>query len=147
MKKLFKLIAASTLAFAMLVGLPTTAMASEPVNTVDIETVDSTDVARASTLIKSYTCNKIITKGATLDSVTLNSRAKTIEFCVNGTGGNVIIRLTNPSTGDSRSFTAIGDGRWSSITYTSYMTTGTYNVTVEYVSGIAHNQLKMNFYN
>ncbi len=148
MKKFSKLIVTSMLAFAMLVGV------SIPVKAAELQTManDEINVAdvqqRSGNLIAQYDCRRgVITQGMTLDPVTLTSRAKTIRFCVDGINGILNIRLTNQTTGDSRSFTAIGDGRWSELTYVTYMDTGTYSVRVEYADGMAHTRLRMQFYN
>lgn len=148
MKKFSKLIFTSMLAFAMLVGVSIPAKAAE-LQTMAKDEINVVDVQqRSGTLIALYDCKRgVLTQGMTLDPVTLTSRAKTIKFCADGLNGILVIRLTNQTTGDSRSFTAIGDGRWGQQTYVTYMDTGTYSVRVEYADGAAHTRLRMQFYN
>lgn len=148
MKKLSKLIATTTLAMVMFVSNFAPAMATEsPQNLMSGESVESVDVAQSRAMIASYYYEGAITAGKTLNPVSINGRPKTINFCVNGSGGNVIIRLTNRTTGDSRSFTAVANGSWGSITYVSNMDSGIYDVKVQFVSGSGHNKVWMEFYN
>lgn len=144
MKKLFKLIATVTLSVAMLLTTSLPAMASElPDKEVKAENVEIQSRAR----ITSFTYNGNITLNKKLGTVYVASRAKTVKYSVKGNGGNVMIRMKNKNTGDSRSFTSVGDGRWSSITYVSYMDPGTWEISAEFItSGTTHNGLTLEFY-
>ena len=149
MKKFLKLIVTSMLAFVMLTGTSLPIMAAElPEESMIDKTMDTSNVSRSGSLIAQYDCKRgTITQGTKLDPVYLSSQAKTIKFCADGLNGILVIRLKNQSTGDSRSFTAVGDGRWGEITYIAYMDAGTYDVSVEYADGLAHTRLRMEFYN
>lgn len=146
MGKLFKSIATFTLAISMLVGVPSSVMAAElPQNAAS--NYDTVNAIQPRGLVQSFSyTGGSITTGKNLGSVTLSSSAKTIQYCADGVNGNVIIRLTKQGTGETRSFTAIGNGSWGSITYISAMSAGTWSVSVVYTSGIGHNSLQMRFY-
>ena len=145
MKKLSKLILASTLAVALLAGNSATSMAAEqPKNIVGNEVVYNTIQPRA--VFATYYYEGTISKGKTLSPLSINSgNPKTIRYRVNGSGGNVIFRITHRSTGESRSFTTIADDTWRSTSYLNPLDTGIYDVTVYFVSGSGHNKVWLEF--
>lgn len=146
MKKISKLILASTLALALFAGNSATSMAAENVNTI-VNNEISTPAVQPRAIVATYYYEGTISKGKTLSPLSINTgRPKTIKYRVNGTGGNVILRLTNRSTGESRSFTTVANDTWGSMTYTAPMDTGVYDVTVEFVSGSGHNKVWLEFH-
>lgn len=148
MKKFFKSMAASALIAGLLVANSVPAMAAETVRDVaKTEAVVETVETRVSP-VATYRYEGQITKaGQWIGSIDLSSfRPRTIKYCVTGTGGNVIINLTNRNTGDIRGFTAVGDGRVDSITYTANMQPGVWDIKAVFVSGSGHDVLEMEFY-
>lgn len=147
MKKFFKIIAAPVLAAIMVTSVSAPAMAAElPQEVVNAPSVVTANAVQPRAWITSQDCSGTFKQGVKLCSVYVGSRAKTIKYSVNGLGGNVVIRLNNQSTADSRSFTATANGSMGSITYVTSMDTGTWDVVVEFTSGLGHNNLHMEFY-
>lgn len=146
MKKISKLILASTLAVAIFAGNSATSMAAENPNNI-VNNEISTAAVQPRAVVATYYYEGTISKGKTLSPLSINNgRPKTIRYCVNGSGGNVILRITNRSTGESRSFTTIADGGWYSTSYISPLDTGVYDVTVEFVSGSGHDKIWLEFH-
>ena len=152
MRKLFKSIALAALVAVMIVtnGMP--AMAAEleqkEVSAKAVETVESVEaVEPRATLLASYYYEGSITAGKKLDPLSINDgRPSKIKFKVNGNGGVVIIRISNRDTGDSRSFTAVGDSSWGEQTYVGSMDPGIWYVNVITTSGSGHDRLWLEFY-
>lgn len=134
-------------ATTMLVTASVPTMAAElPQNATNTEMSESIEEVQARGLLATYYYEGAITNGKTLNPVDVKGNAKTIKFRVDGGGGIVALRLTNRITGDSRSFTAVGDGSWGSQSYVTKMDTGVWDVKVEFVSGSGHNRVWMEFY-
>lgn len=152
MSKRFKSIVTAFLMAVMLVNSSVSAMAAENVRDVantsnQIQNADSTDivVTRASALA-SFEKSTSLTEGKNIGSVYIPGRAKTVQWTVAGSGGNVIFRMVNRSTGDTRSFTTVGNGVKGSLTYISAMDSGTWDISVIYASGNGHNHVYLTFY-
>lgn len=151
MKKFFKSLLATILVVVAVASFSVSAMAEEMplvAGATSRENAESAsaDVARANALVGSYYYEGNLTQGKTLTPVSITSSAKTIRYCVNGNGGNVILHLQNRVSGNSKRFTATGDGSWGSITYVGSLEAGIWDVTVAFVSGGGHNTVYMNFY-
>lgn len=149
MKKLLKMIVAPVLVAIMLAFVSVGVMAAELPQVVANE--GSTVISRTvqpTALVATYYYEGSITEGKTLDPVEIyNGYPDTIEYWVAGNDGNVTIRITNRDTGDSRSFTAVANGTWGSITYISNMDPGVWDVKVLFATGSGHNAMRMRFYN
>lgn len=146
MQKKIKSIIVSTVTAILLVTSSLPVMAAEQVRGVANTETDQTAKAISSAMLQSYYYSGSLTQGKYIKSVTINGHAKLIKWRVAGAGGNVIFRMTNTSTGDSRSFTTTANGVWGSSTYLTSMDSGTWNIRVEYVSGLGHNQVWLEFY-
>lgn len=141
MKKFTKAIATSIMIIAILLGSYAPAMATEL-----SQNPESISTLYASKSIRDYSYPYSLTVGKTLTPFTLWTTANTIRYCVNGSGGNVIFRLNNITTGDVRSFTTTANGSWGSITYVTPLDAGTWNITVVYTSGGNHEGMQLEFY-
>lgn len=147
--KHLKSILASFLVLAMFVGFSAPAMAAEiPLNEAitNTESAETADVARANDLVATYYYEGTLKEGERLTPVSISGSPKTIRYCVNGNGGNVIIRLTNRVSGNVKSFTAVADGRWGSQSYVGRMDSGIWDVYVYFVTGSGHDRVWMEFY-
>ncbi len=137
--KRFKVALVSLLA-VMLVCFSVPAFAAEP-NCLDgneaIKYSDMSAVSRAATsLVAQYHYTGKLTQGKVLGTFKLPLGAKTVSWTVGRTNssGRVIIRLTNMSTGEVRDISATANNELKSMTWTSKLPAGDYEVSVHLVA-------------
>lgn len=132
MNKLFKSFVALCLVAALAIGGSVTAMAAE------CEAPDpQLEVASATEMESRYgaqvggmsgTCN--IRAGSVIGTCYVGTGAKTIEVTITGVSGIIILYFDNLTTGDHRSFTAIGGQQDHALTYVSNLDAGDWQCSV-----------------
>lgn len=141
MQKMLKKIVAVFVLVIMLMTMCVPAMAAEQAN-IDAETESKVlleenerNGARA-TLNGEFHYTGRLTKNKVLGTVKVKEKSKTIQWTVGRTGssGTVILKITNQSTGNEKTFTTIANNQLDSITYVGKIEAGTWEVSVTYVS-------------
>lgn len=150
--KHLKAVLAFMLAF-MLVSFSMPVLAAEPDCTEFSNEViaqsDTASVSRASSLIAEFHYTGKLTKGKVLGTFTLSVGANTVSWTAGRTNSNglAIIRFTNTRTGEKRDITAVTNNKLGSMTWTSKLPAGKYEVSVHLVPSGSPYDLDLYFTN
>lgn len=157
MRKHFKSIAATVMMGVMLVTSCMPTMAAEQVSEVDdattldqtteiTENVESDAVARS--LNGEFHYSGRLSKDKVLGIVDVTSNSRSVRWTVGRTGsdGLVNLRLTNVVTGETRSFSTIANNTLGTMTWTSPLPAGSWEVKVIYVESFWLYDVDLYFY-
>lgn len=132
MKNFFKSFVALMMVAVLGMGISVPAMAAEcEAPDTELETVSTTEMeSRLGGWVggKSGTCT--IKPGSVIERFNVGTGAKTIEVSITGVSGIIILYFDNLTTGDHRSFTAIGGQLDHAITYVSPLDSGLWKCSV-----------------
>lgn len=135
MKKLFKSIASTVMVAVMLVTFCIPAMAAEQTKQQVVVSANSTDNVK--TRVGGINGNYTLSAGKIIDYLILEAPAKTVYWTVGKSGWDILVnfRLTNYTTGETRSISTYANGQRDSMTWVGEgLTAGTWTVSVIYVS-------------
>ena len=149
MNKLFKQFVALCMVVVFAIGGSVTAMAAEceaPGN--EMEVVSTTEMeSRAGTQVGGMSGKCTVKAGSVIGTCYVGTGAKTIEVTITGVSGIINLQFDNLTTGDQRSFTAIGGQVDHSLTYVSTLDSGDWRCTVQRCDKSASNcSFDINFY-
>lgn len=132
MNKLFKSFVALCLVAALAIGGSVTAMAAEcEVPDPQLEVASATEMeSRYGAQIAGMSGPCTIKAGSVLGTCYVGAGAKTIGVTITGVSGIIILYFDNLTTGDHRSFTAIGGQQNHTLTYVSALDAGDWQCTV-----------------
>ena len=132
MNKLFKSFVALMMVAVLGMGVAVPAMAAEcEAPDTELEVVSTTEMeSRYGTRIARMNGTCTIKAGSVIDTCEIGAGAKTIEVTINGVSGIIILYFDNLTTGDHRSFTAIGGQLNHALTYVSTLDAGVWQCSV-----------------
>lgn len=151
MKKLFKSITTTIMAAVMLVTFCMPATAAELVADKESATqltsnTDNTFSTMAQVGWFEYTGS--FSAGKNLGNVIISSPAKTVKWVVGSPGQDVLVnfRLTNISTGETRSLSTYANGEEDSMTWITSIPAGVWQVSPIYVSSRSTSYVRLSFF-
>lgn len=153
MRNKFKSIATFVLTAVMLFNFSVPAMAAEQnptmnETTVAAETADDEINLLATSPVAEFHYTGRLAEGKVLGTVSVSESCKTLSWTVGRTGstGNVRFKLTNISTGATRKVTTTANNKLESITYISALSSGVWEISVEWNSNNWLYDLDLYFY-
>ena len=149
MKNIFKSFVALFMVAVLGIGWSVPAMAAESeVTDTKLEVVSTTEMeSRVGTQVGGMNGECTIKAGSVISSCYVGTGAKTIEVTITGVKGIIILQFDNLSTGDQRTFTAIGGQVKHRVEYASILNSGDWRCTVLMCDNNASNcSFDINFY-
>ena len=141
MNKLFKSFVALCMVAVLAIGGSVTAMAAEcEAPDTELEVVSTTEMeSRFGAQVGGMSGRCTIREGSVIGTCYVGTGAKTIEVTITGVSGIIILKFDNLTTGDHRSFTAIGGQVDHALTYVSTMDSGDLQCSVQMCDNNASN--------
>lgn len=137
MRKYLRLVLSSIMMVALLVFNSAPVMAQDVCNDDKVNEVSGlSSILATSSLTGEFHYTGRLAKGKNLGSVNISASSRTVKWTTGRTGesGTVILKITNQSTGETRSFTTTANNQLSSLTWNTKLPSGTYTVSVGYTS-------------